>query len=543
MQPRSTSGLVKLLLIGAGVVLIPIIVLVVLMMGGSSDDGTNPSTQPTTVTTARTGNVTSSMALFYLADYVERSNAPGPHLVAVERAVTWGGDNVGEQIQAVVSALLDGPVATDANMVDGVRSSIPGGVALLGWTLDNTTDVGIATLDFNQALTTLDADASAAAVAQLVYTVTQFPEVDAVLFTVDGAPLSELSGVALAAPQARADNRDLLPLIFPDNPLPGASILPRFQITGIANTFEANLQYRVETTDGAVLAEGFTTATCGTGCWGDFTIDDEYTLAQNSQGFVVLFESSAEDGSPVNVIRIPVTLESSAPGEAFDLEVTAGLPGGARLDGSFVVDPTLELTGTTSATDLTVNGETVEVIDGVFVTTVTLEPGLNEIMMQAGSGLFVSRVTYLPGGEVEFGFVEGYVASDETGIVVLRDGTEYTTQVLLSLDYAQWLTGDEADRAAEEDGVIQPGEGVPNDYYIRNVNDQLRNIPTLVEAPVLLVDIASFMPVVVQRSEWLDLIDVGGTGKYFGAGDPGTPYWFILDADGYIAQIIQQYVP
>jgi hypothetical protein len=38
----------------------------------------------------------------------------------------------------------------------------------------------------------------------------------------------------------------------------------------------------------------------------------------------------------------------------------------------------------------------------------------------------------------------------------------------LAFDQAQFLTGDAAQRAAEEDGAVEPGESVPNDYYIRN---------------------------------------------------------------------------
>ena len=38
----------------------------------------------------------------------------------------------------------------------------------------------------------------------------------------------------------------------------------------------------------------------------------------------------------------------------------------------------------------------------------------------------------------------------------------------LAFDQAQFLTGDAAQKAAEEDGVVAPGESVPNDYYIRN---------------------------------------------------------------------------
>ena len=38
----------------------------------------------------------------------------------------------------------------------------------------------------------------------------------------------------------------------------------------------------------------------------------------------------------------------------------------------------------------------------------------------------------------------------------------------LRFDPAFWLSGTTANRAAVEDGVIPPGDTVPNDYYIRN---------------------------------------------------------------------------
>src|SRR5262245_26673170 len=40
----------------------------------------------------------------------------------------------------------------------------------------------------------------------------------------------------------------------------------------------------------------------------------------------------------------------------------------------------------------------------------------------------------------------------------------------LAFDEAQVLTGDAAHKAAEEDGAVEPGEAVPNDYYARNVD-------------------------------------------------------------------------
>ena len=50
----------------------------------------------------------------------------------------------------------------------------------------------------------------------------------------------------------------------------------------------------------------------------------------------------------------------------------------------------------------------------------------------------------------------------------------------LRFDPALWLAGVTANRAAEQDGVIKPGEGVPNDYYVRN--DRRRALTFLVPA-------------------------------------------------------------
>ncbi len=53
--------------------------------------------------------------------------------------------------------------------------------------------------------------------------------------------------------------------------------------------------------------------------------------------------------------------------------------------------------------------------------------------------------------------------------VYLKKGKYY-----LIINYAQWMVGDEADKAAVEDGIIPAGEHVDNDYYIRDKNNKLR---------------------------------------------------------------------
>jgi hypothetical protein len=54
----------------------------------------------------------------------------------------------------------------------------------------------------------------------------------------------------------------------------------------------------------------------------------------------------------------------------------------------------------------------------------------------------------------------------------------------LTFDEAEFLTGDEAQRAAVEDGALPPGEPVPNDYYIRNADKSTRTLLVATDAEI-----------------------------------------------------------
>jgi hypothetical protein len=58
----------------------------------------------------------------------------------------------------------------------------------------------------------------------------------------------------------------------------------------------------------------------------------------------------------------------------------------------------------------------------------------------------------------------------------------------MEIDLAQWFDGDAADAAAAEDGVIQPGQQIENDYYVRNVSDRMRVMPVAGDAATQVVD-------------------------------------------------------
>jgi hypothetical protein len=203
--------------------------------------------------------------------------------------------------------------------------------------------------------------------------------------------------------------------------------------------------------------------------------------------------------------------------------------------------------GTDPDADVTINGESAERFDlDGYRSTVDLVPGENAITVVATRG----------GESIEETLVVRYVPDLTVEIA-------YLTQVggdEIVADYIQWLTGDEANQAAFEDGVIgSVEEGVPNGFYIRNVNDQLRTLTLTPSTTLVLVDSQESAPLQVPVADWAALFQPDGSPwdpavdelprfpavsfNYYTASFTGTPYWLYLDADGTVIHIEQQYLP
>jgi hypothetical protein len=140
-----------------------------------------------------------------------------------------------------------------------------------------------------------EGDLSERALAQIVYTATQFPSTDA----------AEIEGVVYT----RADFEEHTPSVLVESPLPFEEASNPLRVTGTANTFEATFHYELTDTDGRIVDENFVTATSGTGTRGtfDFTTD-EYEIPFDGVGSLIVFERSAEDGSRMNIVEIPVRM-------------------------------------------------------------------------------------------------------------------------------------------------------------------------------------------------------------------------------------------
>jgi len=193
--------------------------------------------------------------------------------------------------------LVAGPSRTEAST--GMGTAVPRGTT---FTVVGV-QAGVATVDFPRSFYAGGRDAARLRQAQVVYTLTHFPTVSRVGFRSGGEPTG--------APVGRSDYADLLPRIVVTGPVPGQRVSSPITVAGTADVYEATVSLRVLDAAGRQLSTGFTTATCGSGCRGSFSTTISYRLAAEQRGTVEVYQVSAEDGSDVDLVRIPVVLAAS----------------------------------------------------------------------------------------------------------------------------------------------------------------------------------------------------------------------------------------
>ncbi len=202
----------------------------------------------------------------------------------------WPAAREVEETEAVARAALDellaGPTQQEAQDLQ-FTTTIPAGTEVDDLSIED----GLARLE-------LSVELPDEPLAQVVYTVSQFPTVEAV----------QIEEQTLT----RADFEDLTPAILVESPLPFEEVTSPLRVTGTANTFEANFQYELTDTDGRIVAEDFVTATSGTGTRGTFEFTtDPFTVPFDGIGSLIVFESSAKDGSRINLVEIPLRMKKA----------------------------------------------------------------------------------------------------------------------------------------------------------------------------------------------------------------------------------------
>jgi germination protein M len=209
--------------------------------------------------------------------------------------------------RAAMLQLLEGPTADEQGASPGIGTAIPSGSGLLGLAIDG----GVATVDLSGQFASGGGSTSTIyRLAQVVYTLTQFPTVESVVFRVDGQVVEVFGseGLVLDGPQARADYDELLPDIWVDRPAWGAALGNPGRVTGSANVFEAAYVITLLDASGDVIYEEPTMATCGTGCRGTFDVMVDYEVGQAQWGTLRVWYGSAQDGSAQGVREYPVWL-------------------------------------------------------------------------------------------------------------------------------------------------------------------------------------------------------------------------------------------
>jgi hypothetical protein len=187
-----------------------------------------------------------------------------------------------------------------------------------------------------------------ARIEQMIYTLTRFDEIDGVRLQIEGEPVEVFGGhgIVLDDPSVRSGFETMLPAILIENPPYPASSDPSvvadveypLVASGTANVFEATISVALTDADGLIVWEGFTTATCGTGCRGEWSISIPYSVDVAQRGSLIVWEESARDGSQTNVREHPVWLIPSDDGVASAGELQCS---GASVDPVLVEQPGL----------------------------------------------------------------------------------------------------------------------------------------------------------------------------------------------------------
>jgi len=277
-----------------------------LVVGGSSraqqgDELTRRAVVPMLAADSAPG-VPVELAVYFLLDGTA-TGGDGPFLVPVHREVppTLG------VARAAIEQLLAGPTSGESTSIPAISSTVPEGTQLL----DISISSAVATVDVSEEFASGGGSASVLGrLAQLVFTLTQFPTVDSVVLEIEGEVVEEFSseGVVIDGPLTREDFLDFAPSILVETPHYGGPAGNPLRVTGIANVFEATFMLALVDNDGLILAEEVVTATCGTGCWGTFDVTVPYTVDEPQLGAVIVWFNSPQDGTQRDIREYPVWL-------------------------------------------------------------------------------------------------------------------------------------------------------------------------------------------------------------------------------------------
>jgi len=326
------GGLALVVLLGGGAWL--------LWAGGGTQDVVATSTAPPTTSSPATTIVPAfpenDAVIYFFVEDDGTQVVPGPYLIPVARPYAvlshFVEDPVYETLQFLLASVYPGEAEADPALL----SQIPEGSQLLGVRVAD----GIADVDLSVGFYAGgDGPDLRRRLAQVVLTLTRFPEITAVQFWRGGQIVGFDETVGVSYPTVADDFADFLPPIMIESPVYWASGGENpLVVTGTADVFEGTVSLELLAEDGAILWEGFTTATCGTGCRGDFSVETPYEVPEAQLGTLIAWETSMEDGSRLYQREHPVWLNAT-PGTT---TTTAADPVAALLSERYDLDKALD---------------------------------------------------------------------------------------------------------------------------------------------------------------------------------------------------------
>ncbi len=201
---------------------------------------------------------------------------------------------------AALQALLSGPTPTEA--AAGLGTWIPTGTTVRGLQVQS----GVATVNFSPQFVTPGQPAVLASrLAQVVYTLTAYPNVERVVLRVAKLPINSLGGVDTSTPIGRSQLTGTLPGVLLEDPAVGAIVSGSFRISGVTSI---NGTYDIQLMDptGRLLASVTNTAVTGATFSQTIPIKPAYT----GTGTIRLFARPSDPSQPVEAIQFTAQITS-----------------------------------------------------------------------------------------------------------------------------------------------------------------------------------------------------------------------------------------
>lgn len=171
---------------------------------------------------------------------------------------------------------------------------------------------GLATVDFSSDVLRANVGASGEAmgIQSIVNTLTEFPEIKKVSFTVEGKVEGAMDWWGHVGLYEQPFSRDLStvyePVIWVTSPTPDQKVASPVEVTGSARVFEATVNIRLVDDSGIIIAEGFATASEGAPGRGDFKHSLAFSAASPGKGALEVFWTSPKDGGILDKVSVPV---------------------------------------------------------------------------------------------------------------------------------------------------------------------------------------------------------------------------------------------